>query len=51
VVEAALATRGQSIGVFDTLVAAQALSRGLTVVTNNTRRFSKVPGLSVENWA
>jgi tRNA(fMet)-specific endonuclease VapC len=41
---------GTPIGVFDTLVAAQALSLGLTVVTNNTRHFSKVAGLKVENW-
>lgn len=43
------ATRGQPIGLYDTLVAAQALSMGLTVVTNNTRHFSRVPGLAVEN--
>jgi tRNA(fMet)-specific endonuclease VapC len=51
VVAAALATRGQPIRVYDTLVAAQALCLGLTVVTNNTRHFSKVLGLAVENWA
>jgi tRNA(fMet)-specific endonuclease VapC len=51
VVAAALSGRGQPIGVYDTLVAAQALSMGLTVVTNNTRHFSRVPGLTVENWA
>jgi len=51
VVAAALATRGEPIGVYDTLVAAQALCLGLTVVTNNTRHFSRVPGLAVENWA
>lgn len=50
VVAAALATRGQPIGLYDTLVAAQALSMGLTVITNNTRHFSRVPGLAVENW-
>jgi tRNA(fMet)-specific endonuclease VapC len=51
VVAATLATRGQPIGVYDTLVAAQALCLGLTFVTNNTRHFSRVPGLAVENWA
>ena len=51
VVAAALSSRGRPIGVYDTLVAAQALSMGLTVVTNNTRHFSRVPGLTVENWA
>ena len=51
VVAASLASRGQPIGVYDTLVAAQALCLGLTVVTNNARHFSRVPGLAVENWA
>ena len=50
-VAAALARRGKPIGAFDTLMAAHALSLGLTVVTNNTRQLSQVPGLSVENWA
>ncbi len=50
IVAAALAARGQPIGLYDTLVAAQALALGLTVVTNNTRHFSRVPGLAVENW-
>jgi tRNA(fMet)-specific endonuclease VapC len=51
VVASALATRGQPIGLYDTLVAAQALSLRLAVVTNNTRHFSRVPGLEIENWA
>jgi tRNA(fMet)-specific endonuclease VapC len=50
VVAAGLARAGTPIGVLDTLVAAQALSLGLTVVTNNTRHFSRVQGLKVENW-
>ena len=35
---------------FDRLLAAQALSIGATVVTNNEAEFADVPGLSVENW-
>jgi tRNA(fMet)-specific endonuclease VapC len=50
VVASALSTRGRPIGLYDTLVAAHALALGLTVVTNNTRHFSQVPGLAVENW-
>jgi len=50
VVAAGLAKAGTPIGVLDTLVAAQALALGLTVVTNNTRHFGRVPGLKVENW-
>lgn len=45
----ALERAGTPIGVL--LVAAQALALGLTVITNNTRHFSRVPGLKVENWS
>jgi tRNA(fMet)-specific endonuclease VapC len=51
VVAAALARRGRPIGTLDTLLAAHALSLGATVVTNNTKHFSQVPDLAVENWA
>jgi tRNA(fMet)-specific endonuclease VapC len=46
-----LAERGTPIGEFDVLIAAHAVSLRCTLVTNNVRHFSKVPGLSVENWA
>ena len=49
-VAATLARRGEPIGTFDTLVAAHALSLGLTFVTNNTRHFKRVVGLATENW-
>ena len=45
-----LARNGTLIGPNDMLIAAQALSEGLTVVTANTREFTRVPGLIVENW-
>jgi tRNA(fMet)-specific endonuclease VapC len=32
------------------LIAAHALSRGLSVVTDNTAEFGRVRGLKVENW-
>lgn len=35
---------------FDRLIAAHALSLGLTVITRNTKDFADVPGLTVENW-
>ena len=41
---------GTPIGPNDMLIAAQALALGLTVVTDNEREFSRVAGLSVENW-
>lgn len=36
---------------YDRLIAAHALSLGLVIVTDNTKDFSDVPGLQVENWA
>jgi tRNA(fMet)-specific endonuclease VapC len=50
-VRAALERQGTPIGAMDTLIAAHALSLRLTLVTNNTREFARVQGLSVENWA
>jgi len=47
---AALERAGQSIGDRDAMVAAHALSLGLTVVTNNTKHFGRVTGLSLANW-
>lgn len=38
-------------GSFDRLIAAHALSHGLTIVTHNEKHFADVPGLKVENWA
>ena len=46
-----LSAAGTPIGVVDTLVAAQALSLGLTVVTNNIKHFAHVQGLKIENWS
>lgn len=37
-------------GSFDRLIAAHAISLGLTLVTNNERDFADIPGLKVENW-
>lgn len=37
-------------GNFNRLIAAHALSLGLTLVTNNERDFADIPGLKVENW-
>lgn len=49
-VATALASRGRPIGEFDTLIAAHALAQRLTLVTNNTRHFTRVAGLRTENW-
>ncbi|MCL6449083.1 MAG: type II toxin-antitoxin system VapC family toxin [Armatimonadetes bacterium] len=50
-IRAALEKKGQIIGAYDLLIAAHALSENLILVTNNTNEFSRVPGLSLENWA
>jgi tRNA(fMet)-specific endonuclease VapC len=49
-VQAQLEAGGTPIGPNDMLIAAHALSRGLTVVTDNTKEFGQVKGLKVENW-
>ena len=46
----ALERSGMPIGANDMLIAAHALALGLTVVTDNEREFSRVQGLSTENW-
>ena len=45
-----LEARGEGIGPMDTLIAAQALRLGATIVTRNVREFARVSGLKVENW-
>jgi len=49
-VRAALEKAGTPIGPLDTLIAAHAVSVGVTLVTNNTREFRRVPDLEVEDW-
>lgn len=41
---------GTPIGALDTLIAAHALSRNLTLLTHNLKEFKRVPGLKVEDW-
>lgn len=49
-VATSLARQGVPIGEFDTLIAAHALATRFTLVTNNTKHFSRVVGLTTENW-
>jgi tRNA(fMet)-specific endonuclease VapC len=49
-VRARLERAGTPIGPLDTLIAAHATARKLTLVSNNDREFKRVPGLRVENW-
>lgn len=41
---------GARIGPNDLLIAAQARSENLVMVTGNRREFDRVPGLAVETW-
>jgi len=49
-IRADLQKRGCLIGNMDMLIAAHAKSAKLTLVTNNTREFQRVPGLAIEDW-
>jgi tRNA(fMet)-specific endonuclease VapC len=45
-----LERQGRSIGYMDSLIASVALRYDLVLVTHNTREFSRVAGLIVEDW-
>ena len=45
-----LEQHGTPIGPYDVQIAAQALAKGLTVLTHNTGEFQRVPNLKVEDW-
>jgi tRNA(fMet)-specific endonuclease VapC len=49
-IRASLELVGTPIGVNDIHIAAHARSEGLTLVTNNSREFERVPALQLENW-
>lgn len=46
-----LRKRGQIIGQIDLLLAAQAVNRKMTLVTNNLKEFRRVRGLNIEDWS
>jgi predicted nucleic acid-binding protein len=41
---------GTSIGTLDTLIAATAVANRATLVTHNTREFSRIPDLALDDW-
>ena len=45
-----LKTSGSIIGANDMLIAAHARSRDLTLVTHNTKEFSRIQNLKLEDW-
>jgi tRNA(fMet)-specific endonuclease VapC len=49
-IRAKLKARGTPIGPYDTLIAGQAMSRNLVLVTANVKEFRRVEGLRVEDW-
>jgi len=49
-IQASLRKSGQEIGHLDTLIAGIAITHDLKLITNNTRHFSRVYGLYMDNW-
>jgi tRNA(fMet)-specific endonuclease VapC len=50
-IKADLQSQGNIIDDMDLLIAATALTMNYTLVTNNERHFSRIPGLQIENWS
>lgn len=50
-IRADLEIKGYPIDPLDTMIAAHAKSLGYILVTNNTREFNRVEGITVEDWA
>ncbi|MCL2142988.1 MAG: type II toxin-antitoxin system VapC family toxin [Methanomassiliicoccaceae archaeon] len=50
-IRADLEKKGKRIGSNDLIIAATVLSRGGTLVTKNTKEFSRVEGLRIEDWS
>jgi tRNA(fMet)-specific endonuclease VapC len=48
---AELSRKGQPIGDSDPIIAATALHHGLGIATRNVAHFSRIPGLTVEDWS
>ncbi len=46
-----LEKRGTPIGALDLVIAAHAMADGAVLVTNNSKEFSRVKGLRVEDWS
>ena len=46
-----LEKKGTPIGSLDTMIAAHAIALNAVLVTNNTKEFNRVKGLTIENWA
>lgn len=49
-IRAEMETEGIRIDSLDLLLAATAMEKGFTLVTHNTRHFSRIPNLMLEDW-
>ncbi len=49
-IRADLASKGTPIGAYDLQIAAIALANNLTLITHNTKEFSRVENLKIEDW-
>ena len=49
-IRAQLAANGTPIGAYDLQIAAIALANNLILVTHNTKEFSRIPQLQLEDW-
>jgi len=49
-IRANLEKKGTPIGPYDLLIAAIAMRHNLIVITHNTREFSRINGLKLEDW-
>jgi tRNA(fMet)-specific endonuclease VapC len=49
-IRSALEAEGNLIGPYDMMIGAHALSKELILVTDNERKFRRIPGLEIENW-
>lgn len=50
IIRADLERKGQVIGSYDMQIAAQAIARNITLITNNTREFERINSLRLDNW-
>jgi tRNA(fMet)-specific endonuclease VapC len=50
IIKSKLEKIGKIIGPMDLLISAQAMSKKLILVTNNTKEFERIEGLKIENW-
>jgi tRNA(fMet)-specific endonuclease VapC len=49
-IRSTLEAKGTLVGPYDMMIAAQALSLGFVLVTDNEKEFRRIEGLKIENW-